>query len=113
MEQQKNNITLFGNNKGKDEIRESLALKFLICGSFVVQVKQPDEYLGELFKTYGLFRSALETIIARRGKIKAVSYETSLLRRLQAQTVPNTAPPMGKIYPFSKIAVTFEPIQRF
>ena len=36
----------------------------------------------------------------------------SLLRRLQAQTLPNEAPPVGKIYLISKIAVTFEPIQR-
>ena len=39
--------------------------------------------------------------------------ETSLLCRLQAQTLPDEAPPVGKIHPFSKIAVTFEPIQRF
>ena len=38
------------------------------------------------------------------GKLK-----TSLLRRLQAQTLPHEAPPVGKIYLFSKIAVTFEP----
>jgi hypothetical protein len=35
--------------------------------------------------------------------------KTSLLRRLQAQTLPDEAPPMGKIHPFSKIAITFEP----
>ena len=29
------------------------------------------------------------------------------------QTLPDEAPPVGKIYLFSKIAVTFEPIQRF
>ena len=39
--------------------------------------------------------------------------KTSLLRRLQAQTLPDAAPPVGKIHPFSKIAVTFEPLQRF
>ena len=38
---------------------------------------------------------------------------TSLLRRLQAQTLPNEAPPVGKIHQFSKIAVTFEPVMRF
>ena len=35
---------------------------------------------------------------------------TSLLRRLQAQTLPNKTPPIGKIYPFSKMAVAFEPV---
>ena len=39
--------------------------------------------------------------------------KTSLLHRLQAQTLPDEAPPVGKIFLFSKIAVTFEPIQRF
>ena len=39
--------------------------------------------------------------------------ETSLLRRLQEQTLPDEAPPMGKIHPFSKIAVTFDPVMRF
>ena len=29
------------------------------------------------------------------------------------KTFPDAAPPIGKIRPFSKIAVTFEPIQRF
>ena len=33
--------------------------------------------------------------------------------RLQVQTLPDEAPPVGKIYLFSKITVTFEPIQRF
>jgi hypothetical protein len=29
------------------------------------------------------------------------------------QTLPHATPPVGKIHPFSKIAVTFEPIQQF
>ena len=37
--------------------------------------------------------------------------ETSLLRRLQAQTLPDAIPQIGKIHPFSKIAVTFEPLR--
>ena len=37
----------------------------------------------------------------------------SLLRRLQAQHLPDEAPPIGKIHPFSKMAVTFEPVMRF
>jgi hypothetical protein len=34
--------------------------------------------------------------------------ETSLLRRLQAQTLQDTTPPVGKIHPFGKIPITFE-----
>ena len=36
--------------------------------------------------------------------------KTSLVRRLQVQTLPDATPPAGKIHSFSKIAVTFEPI---
>ena len=32
--------------------------------------------------------------------------QTSLLRRLHAQTLPDEAPPVGKIHPFSKIVLT-------
>ena len=39
--------------------------------------------------------------------------ETSLLRRLQGQTLPDATPPVGKIYPFTKMAVTFEPVMQF
>ena len=35
------------------------------------------------------------------------------LRRLQAQTIPNVTPPMGNIHPFSKMAITFEPLIGF
>jgi hypothetical protein len=38
---------------------------------------------------------------------------TSLLRSLQVQNLPDETPPMGKTHPFSKNAVTLEPIMRF
>ena len=44
---------------------------------------------------------------------KPKNIETSLLRRLQALTLPYANPPMGQIHPFSKIAVTFEPLMGF
>ena len=51
------------------------------------------------------------------GRLFSVHWErstkTSLLRRLQAQTLPNATPPLCKIPPMTKIAVTFEPIKRF
>ena len=40
-------------------------------------------------------------------------FKTSLLRRLQAQTLPDATPPIGKIHPFSKMAITFEPLKQF
>ena len=39
--------------------------------------------------------------------------ETSLLRRLQGRPSTPEAPPIGKIHPFSKMAVTFEPLMGF
>ena len=42
-----------------------------------------------------------------------ICISTSLLRRLQAQTLPNANPPIGKMYPFTKMTVTFEPGIRF
>ena len=39
--------------------------------------------------------------------------KTSLLRRLQAQTLPNATPPLRKIPPFTKIAVNFYPMKQF
>ena len=39
--------------------------------------------------------------------------ETSLLRRLQAQTLPDEAPLIGKIHQFGKIIVTLEPVKQF
>ena len=66
---------LFGQQEKQDQIREALKLEPLICGSFEVQEKQFDKYLGEIFHSDGLSRSALETIRARTGKIKAVSFE--------------------------------------
>jgi hypothetical protein len=38
---------------------------------------------------------------------------TSLLRRLQGQTLPDEAPLIGKIQSFSKMSVTFESLMGF
>ena len=32
------------------------------------------------------------------------------MRRLQALTLPDGTPTIGKVHPFSKMAVTFEPL---
>ena len=39
--------------------------------------------------------------------------ETSLLRRLQAQTLPDATPPIATIYPFIKMTVLFEALVQF
>ena len=53
---------------------------------------------------------------ARIGPVEiyaAAALGTSLLRRLQVQTLTDETPPIGKIHPFSKMAVTFEQMMRF
>ena len=45
--------------------------------------------------------------------INRENVRTSLLRRLQAQTLPDANPPIGEIHPFSNIAVVFEPMIQF
>ena len=47
-----------------------------------------------------------------KGDVLQIIY-TSLLRRLQAQTLSDEAPPIGKIHPFSKTAIPFEPVMQF
>ena len=44
---------------------------------------------------------------------QAVSGKTSLLRWRQAQTLPDATPPIGQIHPYSKMALTFEPLEVF
>ena len=39
--------------------------------------------------------------------------KTSLLHRLQAQTLPDAPPPIGQIDSFSKMVITFEPLKGF
>ena len=46
-------------------------------------------------------------------KYYCICPKTSLLRRLQTQTLPDEAPPIGKIHRFSKMTVTFEPLMGF
>ena len=42
-----------------------------------------------------------------------IAPETCLLRKLLVQTLPHATPPIGKINPFSKMAITFEPLMGF
>jgi hypothetical protein len=46
-------------------------------------------------------------------KISHGCSQTSLLRKLQAQTLPDATPPIGKIRPVSKMTITFEPLMGF
>ena len=70
---------IFGSEAKKEEIRRKLNEEPLVCGAFQLKEKELNKYLGEIFHTDGLGRSALETIKARAGKIKAVGYEIKAL----------------------------------
>ena len=61
------------------------------------------DYLVLLYNTSLLRRLQAQTIPDATPLIG----KTSLLRRLQAQLLPNEAPPIRKINPFSKLTVTF------
>ena len=61
----------------------------------------------KLLKIWNTNMKPIKDLISPDSVIK------SLLRRLQAQTLPNATPPIGKIYPFTKMALTFEPVMRF
>ena len=57
-------------------------------------------------------------MLRKRRKKTAVQYalrtaQQCAVHRLQVQTLPNEAPPMGKIHTFSKMAVTFELLMGF
>ena len=71
----KTTYIIFGSEAKKEDMRRKLNEEPLVCGAFQLKEKEPDKYLGEIFHTDGLGRSALETIKARAGKIKAVGYE--------------------------------------
>ena len=44
---------------------------------------------------------------------KHIMKQKSLLHRLQTQTLPDAASPIGKVHQFSKIALTLEPVIQF
>ena len=50
-------------------------------------------------------RDDCRTAPAAQGLLKSLSKKSSLLPMLQAQTLPDAAPPVCKIIPFSKIAI--------
>ena len=51
--------------------------------------------------------------LGAENRVRGSSLRISLLRRLQTWTLTDATPPTGKINPFSKMAMTFEPIMGF
>ena len=88
-------------------------LKDLLLEPAGALVEDGEELPGELLDLVdvrsrvdvGIPRLALWTDNVRRSAAKRK-------KKPAAQTLPDVAPPVGKIHPFSKLAVTFGPIQR-
>ena len=78
-----------------------------------------NRWIGSKVTTILLSELILPTGGAKSGRVCACSMRSRLVSflkkktQLQAQTLPDEAPPMGKINPFSKIAITFEPVMQF
>ena len=61
----------------------------------------------------GAGQGSTQFALKSQRQILMITIKTSLLRRLQTRTLPDEAPPIGKIQRFSKMAVTFEPLMGF
>ena len=70
------------------------------------------QFLETSFRTNGVFQTLNLNFFFQMRSFHR-SERTSLLHRLKTQTLPNGIPPIGKLHPFSKIAVTVEPMMQF
>ena len=52
-------------------------------------------------------------LVGQFGKKKSLQLYNKPAAQAAGQTLPDATPSVGKIHPFSKIAVTFEPMQLF
>ena len=60
-----------------------------------------------------LYKSCLLTLVTETLVSDLFRSDLSLNKPAAGQALPDATPPVGKIHPFSKVAVTVEPIQRF
>ena len=70
-----------------------------------IQNSREAKLMRSSFSTGGVHRS--------HEKYRLLNRKTSLLRRLQAQTLPEATPPIGQIHPFNKMAINSEPLLGF
>ena len=79
--------------------------------------KQRKEGAGQVSTPLGwecrLWSRGLDTVPERSFDKRALPATNKPAAQDEGQTLPDATPPVGKIHPFSKIAVTFKPIQRF
>ena len=66
---------MIGSKKQKEEFSKALKEKPLMCGEVDTKEKQTDKWLGQQMSSKGLADSALKTIEAKEGKIKAACME--------------------------------------
>ena len=60
-------------------MREELKDSLLMFGSFTMEEKESENYLGQIIHSGGLARSSLATVQERMGRIKGVTLEIKLI----------------------------------
>ena len=81
-------FVVLGTKKFKESVARELEVSPLWCGSFKLNQKESDKYLGQIIHEDGLGRSALATVEERRGKIKGATMEIkSLIEDFQMQAM--------------------------
>ena len=78
------------------------------------EFKKLEEVVGELDNNIhtDIWKEMKKAFPSKQKPLPTV-VRTSLLRRLQAQTLHDATPPICKINPFRKMTVTFEPLMQF
>ena len=86
--EEKTGYIIFGSSKYKKQVKQDLEEMPLFFGSFQVEEKIQDKYLGQILHQDGLAKSVEATIIERTGKIKGAIYLTKqVIETVQMQMV--------------------------
>ena len=64
-------------------------------------------------KTISCYGTSLWKVTWQNMESRFNTFKNKPAAQAAVQTIPGATPPVLKIHPFSKVAVTFEPIQRF
>ena len=70
---------LFGTSKQKQDAKQELEEKPLMCGDVRMILAQTEKWLGDYLHTGGLAASVLETISQREGKVKGAALEIAAI----------------------------------
>ena len=71
----KSMVILFGTSKQKQDAKQELEEKPLMCGSVSVILAETEKWLSDYLHTGGLAASVMETISQREGKAKGAAQD--------------------------------------